>query len=310
MRMAALNHHDLWTLRGVSSGPVRPPQVLGCDGAGVVESYVDDEDTAVPVGTRVVLYPVVACGLCAACRSDDPSGCRASQLLSEPPLPGTLAEAVAVPGGNLVPLPESVGFVEAACLPTAYLTAYHMLFGAARLQPGQTVLVHGVSGGVPSAVILLAQLAGVTVYATSRDEAKRQLALDLGVEAAYPVERGSAREIVRATGGLGVDAVMETVGEPTWDLSLRAVRPGGTVVVSGATGGWNPPAQLNRIFFRRISVVGSTMGTRVELRRLVDLCATGALRPLVGATVPLADVAGAFADMARGELRGKITVRI
>ncbi len=312
VRVAALNHHDVWTLRGVSSRPVVPPQVLGCDGAGVVEAYAggDVPEGFPAVGSRVVLYPVVTCGSCASCLSDEPEGCRASGLLSEPPLPGTLAEFASVPVRNLVPLPEGVGFAEAATLPTAYLTAYHMLFTRAALRPGQNVLVHGASGGVASAAIALGRLGGLTVYATSRDETKRQLALDLGAEAAFAPARETARELIRATEGRGVDAVVETVGEPTWDLSLRAVRPGGIVVVSGATGGANPPAQLNRIFFRRITVAGSTMGSRGELRRLVDLCATGALRPLIGSRHPLADAADALAEMVRGETRGKILVEV
>lgn len=309
---ASLNHHDIWTLRGVSSRPITPPQILGCDGAGVVEAYAAGQpgDGLPRLGARVVMYPLVMCGHCIACLSDDPEGCRAVALLSDAPLGGTFAEFVTIPVGNLIPLPDTVGLAEAACLPTAYLTAYHMLFARAGLEPGQTVLVHGASGGVASAAILLARLGGLTVYATSRDEAKRQLALDLGAEAAFPPERETARALVSATGGRGVDAVMETVGEPTWDLSLRAVRPGGTVVVAGATGGDNPPAQLRRVFFRRLTIAGSTMGSRGELRRLVELSATGALRPLVGSTHPLRDAATAFAQMERGEVRGKIVITV
>jgi NADPH:quinone reductase-like Zn-dependent oxidoreductase len=173
-----------------------------------------------------------------------------------------------------------------------------------------SVLVQGASGGVATACILLCRLAGITVYATSRDDAKRALAVDLGAEAAFPVERETARAVIGATGGMGVDAVIDTVGEPTWDLSRKAVRPGGVVVVPGATGGANPPAQLNRVFFRSLTVAGTTMGTRGELRRLVDLCATGALRPLIGSTHALAEAAAAFAEMSRGDLRGKIVLEV
>ncbi len=307
VRAASLNHHDLWTLRGVSSAPVTPPQILGCDAAGEVAAYGGDPEPSTPgIGARVVVYPIVTCGHCSACLADEPLGCRSFLMLSEGTLAGGLAEYVAIPASNLVPLPAQVSFADAACLPTAYLTAYRALFVRAGLRPGMSVLIQGASGGVATACILLGRLAGLTVYATSRDEAKRALAVDLGAEAAFPVERETARAVIGATGGIGVDAVVDTVGEPTWDLSLRAVRPGGVVVVPGSTGGPNPPAQLNRIFFRSITVAGTTMGTRGELRRLVDLCATGALRPLIGSTHPLRDAPAAFAEMAAGDLRGKI----
>jgi NADPH:quinone reductase-like Zn-dependent oxidoreductase len=309
VRAASLNHHDLWTLRGVSSTPVTPPQVLGCDAAGDVAGYGGDPpEGAPPLGTRVVVYPITTCGHCVACLSDEPLACRSFRMLSEPPLSGALAEYVEIPSENLVPIPDQVSYADAACLPTAYLTAYRALFTRAALRPGMSVLVQGASGGVATACILLSRLAGITVYATSRDEAKRALAVDLGAEAAFPLERETTRAVIGATGGAGVDAVVDTVGEPTWDLSLKAVKPGGVVVVPGATGGLNPPAQLNRIFFRSVTIAGTTMGTRGELRRLVDLCATGALRPLIGSTHPLRDAAKAFAEMASGDLRGKIVL--
>jgi NADPH:quinone reductase-like Zn-dependent oxidoreductase len=309
VRAASLNHHDIWTLRGVSSSPVTPPQILGCDASGEIAAYGGEPAPGAPsVGARVVVYPIVTCGHCLACLADEPLGCRSFRMLSEGSLAGALAEYVEIPVTNLVALPDQVSFADAACLPTAYLTAYRALFVRAGLRPGMSVLVQGASGGVATACILLGRLAGITVFATSRDEAKRALAVDLGAEAAFPVERETARAIVGATGGIGVDAVVDTVGEPTWDLSLRAVRPGGVVVVPGSTGGPNPPAQLNRIFFRGITVAGTTMGTRGELRRLVDLTATGALRPLIGSTHPLRDARDAFAEMAAGETRGKIVL--
>lgn len=309
---ASLNHHDIWTLRGVSAAPVEPPQILGCDAAGTVESHGDGIDAGdwPAIGSRVLVYPVITCGHCAACLSDDADSCRALRTLSEPPYPGTFAERVTVPAANVIPLPDSIELGAAACLPTAYLTAYRMLFVRAGLQPGMTVLVHGAGGGVASALILLAKIGGITVYATSRDEAKRQFALDLGAEAVFAPVRESARAIIGATGGRGVDAVMETVGEPTWELSLVAVRPGGTVVVSGATGGYNPPAQLRRVYFRRITIAGTSMGSRAELRRLVELCATGALQPLISSRHALNDARAAFEEMLRGDVRGKIVIDV
>lgn len=304
----SLNHHDLWTLRGVSATPVVPPHVLGCDLAGTLFGYAEHEppEGAPPIASRVLAHGVVRCGRCLACVGEEGAPCRSARLFSETPVAGTFSDQVLVPTQNLIALPDSVSFDAAACLPTAYLTAYHMLFTRAALRPGMNVLVHGVSGGVASAAILLARMAGITVYATSRDEVKRQLALDLGATECFPPARETARALIERTGGLGVDAVVETVGEPTWELSLRAVRPGGTVVVAGATGGMNPPAQLNRIYYRNVTVAGSTMGTLAELRRLVQLCAEGRLQPLIGSRFPMEHAHEAFRAMAHGDLRGKV----
>jgi NADPH:quinone reductase-like Zn-dependent oxidoreductase len=306
--MGSLNHHDIWTLRGVSATPIVPPHVLGCDVAGTLLGYYENEppEPLPAIGSPVVVHGVVRCGHCAACRGEEGAPCRTARLFSETPVAGTFSDQVIVPAGNLVPLPESVSFDAAACLPTAYLTAYHMLFARAALRPGMTVLVQGVSGGVASAAILLANIAGITVFATSRDEPKRGLALELGATEAFPPERETARALIARTDGLGVDAVIETVGEPTWELSLRAVRPGGTVVVAGATGGMNPPAELNRIYYRNVTVAGSSMGTLAELRRLVELCAQGRLQPLIGSRHPMENADDAFREMVAGELRGKV----
>ncbi len=306
---ASLNHHDLWTLRGVGSRRLTEAQVLGCDAAGTVVAYGGDGTPAgaPPIGARVVVHSVMTCGHCAACRGGDELHCPQVGLLSEPPYPGTLAERLVVPVANVLPLPSNVDVVIGACLPTAYLTAYRMLFVRGGLRPGQRVLVHGVTGGVASAAIILGAGAGLTVLATSRDEAKRASAAELGASAAFAVDREAVKAVIASTGG-GVDVVLDTVGEATWDFSLRALRPGGTVVVSGATTGPNPPAQLNRIFWRQLTVAGSSMGTRDELTRLVELCATGRLAPLVDSVRPLAEAAGAFAELAAGERLGKLVL--
>ena len=305
----SLNHHDLWTLRGIGSRPLVEAQVLGCDAAGTVVAYGDgDVPAGAPaVGARVIVHSVMTCGHCAACRSGDELRCPRVGLLSEPPYPGTLAERLVVPVGNILPLPDEVDDITAACLPTAYLTAYRMLFVRGGLQPGQRVLVHGATGGVASAAILMGKAVGLTVYATSRDDAKRSAALDLGATAAFATDRSAVKQVIETSGG-GVDAVLETVGEATWDFSLRVLRPGGTVVVSGSTSGPNPPAQLNRIFWRQLTVAGSSMGTRSELARVVELCATGRLHPLVDSVRPLRDAMAAFRALADGERRGKLVL--
>ncbi len=282
VRAAALNHHDLWTLRGIGIDPGRLPIVLGCDAAGVTRD-----------GREVVVHAVVA----------DPDGSDETlaadfSILSER-YDGTFAERVAVPARNLVPKPEALSFEEAACLPVAYLTAYRMLFTRGELRPGDRVLIQGAGGGVSTAMILLARAAGMHVTVTSRDEAKLARALELGAHDALASGKRLATR---------VDAVMETVGEATWAHSMRSLRPGGTIVVSGATSGPNPPADLARLFYRQVRVIGSTMGTRDELVRLVQLLDATGVRPLIDDVSPLTEAADSFARMQQGELFGKLVL--
>ena len=281
VKAASLNHHDVWTLRGVGISADRLPIILGCDAAGV------DED-----GNEVVVHAVVGEGGAEGDETLDPT----RSLLSER-YDGTFAEKVAVPRRNLVPKPAALSFEEAACLPTAYLTAYRMLFAKSGLEPGATVLVQGAGGGVATALILLGRAAGYRVWATSRSEAKLARALELGADQAFP------------TGGRlpeRVDVVFETVGEATWSHSVRSLKPGGRIVISGATSGDVPPAELTRIFFTQLSVVGSTMGTRDQLARLLRFCEQTGTRPLIDRVLPLASAPEGFAAMIEGTQTGKI----
>jgi NADPH:quinone reductase-like Zn-dependent oxidoreductase len=284
VRAASLNHHDLWSLRGVGLREEQLPMILGGDAAGVLDD-----------GTPVIVHEVI--GDPDAGGGDETLDPRRT-LLSEKH-PGTLADTVAVPRRNVVPKPDALTFEEAACLPTAWLTAYRMLVTKSGLATGDTVLVQGAGGGVATAAIQIASVLGYRVWATSRDEAKRAKALELG---AHEVFETGARLPEK------VDAVIETVGEATWSHSLRALRPGGTVVVSGATTGPNPPADLNRVFFLQLSVVGSTMGTRDELEALVNLCVDTGLRPTIDAVYDLRDARAAFERLAGGDVVGKIVL--
>lgn len=284
LRAATLNHHDLWSLRGVGLPPDRLPMVLGCDGAGVLED-----------GREVVVHAVI--GDPAAGDGDETLDPRRT-LLSELH-DGTLAERVVVPERNVVAKPASLTFEEAACLPTAYLTAHRMLTTRSGLRGPATVLVQGAGGGVASAAILLAKAHGHTVFCTSRDPEKRHRALELGADEA--VETG-ARLPAKC------DLVIETVGEATWSHSLRSLRPGGRVVVSGATSGPNPPADLNRVFFLQLSVVGSTMGTRDELVDLLDLVERTSLHPVIEDVRPLAGARASFERLAGGDTFGKLVL--
>ncbi len=210
---------------------------------------------------------------------------------------GTFADLVAVPTRNLVPKPSGLSFEEASCLPTAWLTAYRMLFVNAGVQPGATVLVQGAGGGVSTALVVLGHAAGYRMWVTSRSSEKADRALSLGADAAF---ESGARLPER------VDAVMETVGAATWGHSLKALRPGGTIVVSGATSGDAPSADLRRVFFLQLRVVGSTMGTRDELERLVRFCEVTGVRPIIDDVLPLTDAAEGFARLAAGEQFGKV----
>lgn len=282
VKATALNHHDVWSLRGVGLREDQLPMILGCDAAGV------DED-----GNEVIVHTVV--GDLERGGGDETLDPKRT-LLSEH-YDGTFAERVAVPRRNLVPKPATMSFDEAACLPTAWLTAYRMLFDKAELQPGSTILVQGAGGGVATALIALGSAAGYRVWATSRSADKRTRALELGADQAF--ETG-ARMPER------VDAVMETVGQATWSHSLKSLRPGGRIVVSGATSGLMPPAELNRVFFLQLSVVGSTMGTRDQLMRLTRFLEVTGVSPLIDRVIPLRDAREGFAAMAGGELFGKV----
>lgn len=283
VRAASLNHHDLWTLQGVGITADRLPMVLGCDAAG--------ED---PDGNPVVVHSVIASDGWQGDETFDPK----RSLLSEVH-PGAMAEWVCVPRRNLVPKPAALSYTEAACLPTAWLTAYRMLFTNSGVAPGGTVLVQGASGGVASALLVLGRAAGYRMWATARSDAKRQRALAIGADAVFePGERLPSR----------VDAVMETVGAATWAHSVRSTRPGGTIVTCGATTGPNPPAELTRIFFLQLRVIGSTMGNREELERLMQFCVATGVRPVIDEEVPLSQARGAFERMAAGEMFGKIVL--
>ena len=285
VKAASLNHHDLWTLRGVGIKKEQLPMILGCDAAGI------DED-----GNEVVVHAVINDP---GWRGGDETLDPRRSLLSERHQ-GTFADMVTVPRGNVVAKPASLSFEEAACLPTAYLTAYRMLFVQGGCRPGDTVLVQGAGGGVATALIALARAGGLKVLATSRDEAKRQRALELGAHEVY--ETG---ERLPTT----VDAVMETVGKATWLHSIRSLRPGGTLITSGATSGNDlADAGLTRIFFLQLRVIGSTMGTRSELASLMSMMDATGVRPVIDRTLSMEDARQGFEAMAVGDVFGKVVL--
>ena len=282
VKAASLNHHDLWSLRGVGLKEEQLPMILGCDAAGL------DED-----GHEVVVHAVVSDPQWTGDDTLDPK----RSLLSERHQ-GTFAARVAVPRRNVIAKPASLSFEEAACLPTAWLTAYRMLFVQGGLKAGDSVLVQGAGGGVATALIVLARAAGLKVFATSRDADKRARAEELGAHEA--LESGARLP-------LKVDAVMETVGRATWSHSIRSLRPGGTIVTSGTTSGPKlDDAELTRIFFLQLRVIGSTMGSRDDLAGLVSMLDATGVRPLIDRTLPMEQARDGFAAMAEGDVFGKI----
>lgn len=287
VRVAAssLNMHDVWTLRGVGHPPELLPRILGCDAAGW------DED-----GNEVVVHSIVA----------DPDRGMGDEtvdpqrsLLSEGH-DGGFAEHLVVPRRNLLPKPPELTMDEAACLPVAWGTAYRMLFTQAGVKAGDSVLVQGAGGGVSSAAINFAAAAGAEVSVTSRSEAKRAEAISWG--AAGAVESGGRLPHK-------VDVVIETVGEATWSHSLKCLRPGGTVIVAGATSGTEPSADLGRVFYQALRVIGSTGSTRDDMVSLLKMMATTGVRPVIDRTIPLEDIHAGFRLMIDGAITGKVVVQ-
>jgi NADPH:quinone reductase-like Zn-dependent oxidoreductase len=276
VRASALNHHDLWSLRGVGLSAEQLPMILGCDAAGID-----------PDGREVVVYPVIA----------DPADPRGYSLLSERH-PGTLADQVAVPRENLVPKPAGLSFADAACLPTAWLTAYRMLVTRGRVADGAAVLVQGAGGGVATAAVVLAVALGKRVYATSRDAGKRERIAALGAIAVEPGSRLPER----------VDVVIETVGAATFDHSLKCAAPGARIVVSGATSGPGATVNLRRLFAMQLDILGSSMGTAAELAELLALCERLGIAPVVDSVYGFADVTQAFARLHSGDVFGKVVL--
>jgi NADPH:quinone reductase-like Zn-dependent oxidoreductase len=294
LRAASLNHLDLWVRKGLPSVP--KPRILGADGAGVVAGLGEGVG-GLSLGDRVVINPGLE------------HGDRITVVGEH--MDGTHAELIAVPATNVHPLVDGLSFEEAAAFPLVFETAYRMLVTRARLEPGEWVLVWGVGGGVATAALTIAKALGARVLATSSSDAKLERARELGAEATVNHETGDVRaEVKSATDGRGIDVVVEHVGEATWATSLAAVGQGGRVVVCGATTGPNPPAQLHRVWWKQLTIYGSTMGTRADFEGAYDLVASGRARPVVDRVFPLAEARAAHERLEAAEQFGKVVLRI
>jgi NADPH:quinone reductase-like Zn-dependent oxidoreductase len=306
---AALNHLDLWTLSGELKIEHRFPHVLGADGAGEVAA-VGDEVKGIRAGDRVVINPAMSCGRCELCRAGEQSLCTTFHMLGEH-VPGTFAELVAVPAGNVFPMPQHLSTAEAATLATTYVTAYRMLFTRGRLRPGEWVLITGIGGGLAQALLALARPLAGRVYVTSSSDDKLARAREAGADAGVNYTRDDVgREIRRLTGKRGVDLVADSAGGPSLDGSLRALRKGGRAVLAGATAGGRAELDVRRLFWNQLEVIGSTMGSTSDVSDLLRLVAGTGLRPVIDRTFPLSEGRAALEHLAGGEHVGKVVLEV
>lgn len=315
LRAAALNHLDLWTVRGLPGLSLRFPHILGGDGAGIVEA-VGSDVTRVKVGDAVLFNPGISCYRCEYCHAGEHSLCVDYRLLGEH-VAGTLAEYIVLPEPNVFPIPvppaphPPISFPEAAAFSLVTLTAWRMVMTRARVKPGDTVLVWGIGGGVASAAVRVAKLAGAFVIATSSSAGKLARARELGADVALDhTAVDVAREVRSLTGKRGADVIVEHVGEATWEQSLRALGRGGRLVTCGGTTGPMLTVDVRRLFWYQWDILGSTMGNAEEYRAIVRLLGQGKLRPVVDSVIPLADARQAFERLAAGDQLGKVVVEI
>jgi NADPH:quinone reductase-like Zn-dependent oxidoreductase len=295
LRASALNHLDVWVRKGLPSVP--KPRILGADGAGVVEGLGEGVSGFEP-GERVVLNPGIEAG-----------GGRIHVIGEHGD--GTNAELIAVPATNVHPIPDGLSFEEAAAFPLVFETAYRMLVTRAGLREGEWVLAWGIGGGVSTATLAIGKALGANVMVTSSSEAKLERARELGADATVNHATGDVKEAVKeATGGRGADIVVETVGEATWTTSLQVAAPGGRITVCGATSGPNPPAALHRVWWKQLSILGSTMGTGEDFAGAFELVKSGRARPVVDTVLPLEEIRVGHERLEAGEQLGKIVLTI
>lgn len=284
VKAVAMNHLDLWVRRGLPTLKLELPHVLGCDIAGVIE-----EGEGFEKGAEVVLAPGVSCGTCRECSLGRDHFCRSYGILGEHRW-GGYAEKIRVPAANVLPKPGTLSFEEAAAVPLVFMTSWQMLVSRAQLREGEWVLVHAAGSGVGSAAIQIAKLLGATVIATARGESKLDAARKLGADHVVDYEKQDfLAEVKRLTGKRGVDVVFEHTGKDTWEKSILSLVAGGRLVTCGATTGWDATTDLRYVFYKKLSILGSTMGSRGELHDILARVGKGQLKPVVAKVFPLAE---------------------
>lgn len=307
VRAVALNHLDVWVRQGWPGLDLEWPHVPGADVAGVIEA-VGPGVAGIAPGDEVVLNPGVSCGRCEMCLSGRDNACRRYAILGEH-TSGGYAELLAVPAANVLGKPRNLSFDEAACVPLVFLTAWHALVARAGVRAGETIIVQAAGSGVGSAAVQIAKLIGATVIATAGSDEKCHKALALGADHAVNYEREDFLARAKAlTGKRGVDVVFEHVGKKTWEKSLLALASGGRLVTVGATTGWDPLTDLRHVFYRQLTVLGSTMGSKGELFQVLRFVEQGKLRPVLDRVLPLQDAARAQELLSSRAQFGKIVL--
>jgi NADPH:quinone reductase-like Zn-dependent oxidoreductase len=305
VRACSLNHLDIWVRKGLPG--VKLPHILGSDIAGEV-AEVGDYVSGFQTGQRVLLAPMLFCGHCEKCVAGLQNQCREFAVLGNG-VDGGNCELIAVPSANVIPIPDSFNFNQAASVPLVFVTAWHMLVGRAGIRPGQTVLVLGASSGVGIAAIQIAKLFHCRVITTAGDEAKlaksRELGADFGIN---HYQQRISEEVRRITNKQGVDVVVEHVGAATWDESVRSLKSGGTLVTCGATTGPHVAIDLRHLFGRQLSLLGSYMGTMGELHEVLKHVFAGRLQPVVDRVFPLSEIRAAHEYLERSQMFGKIVI--
>ena len=308
VRAVALNHLDIWVRRGVPGHKFPLPIIPGAEVAGVIETIAPNDRWK--AGDEVVVAPGFSCGLCTACLSGNDPLCANFGIFGETKN-GGCAELIAVPQRNLLRKPSSLSFTDAAAIPLDFLTSWHMLVARARLRPGETVLVHAGGSGVGSAAIQIAKLWGATVFSTAGSAAKAARARELGAdETILYRDVDFSAEVRRLTGKRGVDVVVEHVGADTFDRSLKSLAKGGRLVTCGATSGNTATININLVFFKLLSILGSTMGSLAEMHEIMKHVEAGKLRPVVDRVLPLSEIANAHRILENREAFGKVVLAI
>ncbi len=307
---AGLNHLDIWVRKGRPGLKLAMPHILGSDAAGVVLA-VGGNVTNVSIGDKVILNPGLSCGSCEYCKSGEQSECISFGIVGMT-RPGTFAEQVAVPASNVFAKPSHLNFDEAGTLALSYLTAWRMLMTRARLKPGQTVLIHGIGGGVALCVLQLAKRAGAEVIVTSSSDEKLTRAIQLGAEHTinYRKVDDVAQCVKDVTSGRGADVIIDTVGAATWPIDFSAVRRGGKIVLCGVTSGPNVETNLQMLYWNQLTILGSTMGSDEDFRQMLKAVTTARLKPVIDSIMPLESVREAMSRMEEGKQFGKIVLKI
>jgi NADPH:quinone reductase-like Zn-dependent oxidoreductase len=309
LHAASLNHLDLLVRAGIPTLKLALPHILGADGAGHV-AEVGADVTDLEVGDRVVLNPGISCGRCEYCLNGDDSNCVDYKILGEH-LPGTYAEKVAVPARNALKIPTDMAFEAAAAAPLAFMTAWRMLVGRAHVRPGEDVLVLGAGSGLSTAAIQIAKLAGCTVFATSSSDEKLQKAKALGADVLVNYKTMPwSKAVWELTGRRGVDVIVDHVGATTFKDSVRTLRKGGRIVIPGATTGPMLELDARYLFWRQLSILGSTMANQREFEEVMKLLFMGRLKPVVDRVFPLEKAGEAHEYLGRGEQFGKVVLSI